>query len=74
MTRDGWRVLIKGLSVFVGAMAFLAGLFWVVVAQVLEGYQSGAGAAWAFAALFTLVGIGLCTWPWLLWKPTEPKP
>ena len=71
MNRDGWRVLVKGLSVVAGVAAFVAGLASVVVAQVLEGYQSNALGAWVAAIVFTLAGVALCAWPWLLWMPSS---
>ncbi|WP_298161503.1 hypothetical protein [Brevundimonas sp.] len=72
MNRDGWRVLIKGLSVVAGIAAFGASLVWVVFAKVLEGYATNAAAAWLIAAVFALAGAALCAWPWLQWKP-PPK-
>lgn len=72
MNRDGWRVLVKGLSVVAGIAAFGTSLVWVVFAKVLEGYASNAVLAWAIAAAFAFAGAVLCAWPWLLWKP-PPK-
>ena len=69
MNRDGWRVLVKGLSVVAGVAAFVASLVWVVFALVLQGYASNATGAWAISALFALTGVSLCAWPWLFWKP-----
>ena len=71
MNRDGWRVLMKGLSVLVGVAAFVGSLVWVMFALVLQGYASDPTGAWVISALFALAGIVLCGWPWLFWKPTS---
>ncbi|WP_428149454.1 hypothetical protein [Brevundimonas sp.] len=69
MNRDGWRVLIKGLSVVAGVAALLVSLVWVVFAKVLEGYASSAVEACMIAAMFAFAGATLCASPWILWKP-----
>ena len=71
MNRDGWRLLVRGLSVVAGAVALAGSLYWVVIANVLESYLTNAVAAWTFAVLSAFIGIALCAWPWLLWKPTK---
>jgi hypothetical protein len=73
MNRDGWRVLVKGLSVLAGVAAFAVSLFWLLGAAMLAAFHANPGVTLALAALFALVGIALCVWPCLYWKPAGPN-
>jgi hypothetical protein len=71
VSKNGWRLLLKGASVVAGVLMLLLAAYFLIGASVMRGYGATDFPLNHLAVGSVVLALALLIWPRFLWLPSK---